>query len=188
MKVISLFMLLFAFLFFSNILLGEDIKTLDGTVYKNADVINTMPDGILVNFAGKNGFNTVKLLKFNDLPVSIQKKYGYDPKKAENFEKEHHEWLNKQQALEKKKKEEYAAKREQEKMKAKERQEDNNTDKNKSQKEKLNSLIDNLDKMSDKNKQPDGSSGTGDSSIGNLMEDAVSSTESQTKEIDKLTQ
>jgi hypothetical protein len=71
-----------------------DITTLDGSAYNNAKVINAMPDGILVDFTGDDGFDTVKLLKFNNLPVSLQKKYGYNSTKATNFEKEHNKWLS----------------------------------------------------------------------------------------------
>ena len=147
MRMTSLFILLFSILFFSNILLGEDIKALDGTIYKNAEVLNTMPDGILVNFAGKDGFNTVKLLKFNDLPVSIQKKYGYNTEKAKTYKEEHNKWLNKQQALEEKKKD--VAQQEQKKLDTKTKQNDNNIYKNEPPKEKLDDLIESLDKTSD---------------------------------------
>ena len=180
-----LFILLFLVLFFSGVLLGANITALDGTVYKNAKVFNTTPDGILINFVGEDGFNTVKLLKFNNLPASIQEKYGYDPKNAVNYEKKHHAWLNKQQAIEKEKLAEQAAEQQQKKLNAKIKQTGNASVKQQTQKEKLNGLVNSLDKMSDNNKkQPDGN---GELSVGNLVHDAVSSTESQIKEINNST-
>ena len=170
-----LFILLFSVLFFSGVLPGADITALDGTVYKNAEVLNTMPDGILINFVGKNGFNTVKLLKFNDLPVSIQKKYGYNSKKAANFEKEHYEWLNKQQVVEKEKKAEQTAEQQQEELNAKIKQTDNASSKQPRQKEKLNGLVNKLDNM------------PGHGELDSLVHDDISSTKSQIKQIDNLT-
>jgi hypothetical protein len=180
----KLFVLLFSVLLFSGNLLGEDIKTLDGKIYKKAEVLNTMPDGLLINYIGKDGFNTVQLLKFSALPVSIQKKYGYNQEKAASFENEHNKWLNKQQAIEKEKMAKYKARQRQEKLNAKTKQADNASVKQQTKKEKLNSLVNSLEKMSDNNKkQPTGS---GELSVGNLVHDAVSSTEDQVKEINNL--
>ena len=187
MKKIILLLSLFSL---SVVLSGADITTLDGTVYKNAEVLNTMPDGILVNYVGGTGFNTVKLLKFNNLPVSIQKKYGYNIKKATKFEKKHQKWLYKQRALmlEKEKKAEEAAKVRREKLIAQEKAQtkldntfenkksDNTSTKGESQKDKLKGLINSLGNMSDnKGKTED----KGQSSMGNIAKEAMSGIESK---------
>ncbi len=165
MKRLSIF--LFSVLFFSCVLKGADITALDGTVYKNADVLSTMPDGILINFAGKDGFNTVKLVKFNELPAPIQKKYGYNSKKAANYEKEHQQWLNKQQAqavekakIEKEKMEELAKSRQQEKLITEDKTADNASTTQQHKKE-LSGLADSLKKISN-SRGGGGDDGAGD--------------------------
>lgn len=64
-----------------------DITTLDGKVYKNAKISEANPAGIVVEYQ-----DGVCQIPFTNLPDDIQKKYSYDPAKAQ-------EWtLNKQKA------------------------------------------------------------------------------------------
>jgi len=183
-RLFVLFVLLFSVLFFSGTMYGADITAQDGTVYKNIEVLNTTPDGILASFIGKNGYNTVELIKIKDLPVAVQKKYGYVPKKAISYEKEHLQWLKNQHALtlKEKKMAEERAKRHQEKLDIKPINKTAETQQQ--EKEKMDGLVNKLDGMPGNKKQ------TGDEggfSVGNLMHDITSSTEKQTKEIDNLT-
>ena len=78
-------LLLLSLFYLSVVLFGADITTLDGTVYKNTEVLNTMPDGILVNYVGESGFSTVKLLNFNELPVLYKKNMAMILKKPKNL-------------------------------------------------------------------------------------------------------
>ena len=173
-----------------------DVTTLDGTVYKNAQVVNTMPDGILISFVDNNNFDTVKLVKFKDLPENIQKEYGYNPKKAQLFEKEHQQWLDEQQkkAIE-------------EKIKAKQpKLEEKNSNRilselNKGEadtvadeveksttaqdKAKLNRLMKKLDDIGNSNSSA--ATEADATSISGLLHTAVSSTEEEVKEVNELT-
>jgi hypothetical protein len=64
------------------------ITTVDGTVYRDTARIRVYPDGILVSFQPEPyGIGFAKL-KFRDLPESLQKQYGYDPRAAADFEKQ----------------------------------------------------------------------------------------------------
>ncbi len=58
------------------------IKTTDGKVYEKCKVKRVEPDGIVVFHTGGIG----KIL-FTEMPEDIQKKYGYDPEKAANYQK-----------------------------------------------------------------------------------------------------
>ena len=178
----KMIIVLFSVLFFSSFLIGAEITALDGTVYSHAEVISIESDGLLVNYTGKSGFNTVKLLKFTDLPSSVQIKYGYNSKKSLNFEKNHQNWLNKQQAIEVKRIAEQKSKQQQEKLDVNKRDIDKNPIKQ--QQAKLDGLVNSLDKMSNKSPEPSGGGGL---SINNLIHDAVSSTEKQKNEINVLT-
>ncbi len=186
---------LFSLLTFAPMLFSLNITTIDGTVYKNAQVVNTMPDGILISFVGDNDFDTVKLVKFQNLPANIQKKYGYNPKKAKQFEKEHQEWLTEQQK---------AAEIKNYKNKESNTQKNNSNRKfsnikigeadtvlddiekstdSSQEKAKLSNLINKLDNTMNNNQ----SNVTDESSIDGLVHGMVSSTEEQVKEINKLT-
>jgi hypothetical protein len=63
--------------------LADDFKTTDGTEYKNAKVSRVEPDGVVLKFSG----GIVKIL-FTELSPEIQKKYGYDPKAAGDFQQQ----------------------------------------------------------------------------------------------------
>ncbi len=72
--------LMFAVFALSGIVRAEDITALDGTVYKNAQVLDSNPLGIDITYQNAAGATVVKGLKFTNLSESIQKKYGYNPK------------------------------------------------------------------------------------------------------------
>ena len=66
----------------------SQITTTDGTVYKHTAKLHVYPDGILVSYEpAPHGLGLAKL-KFRDLPESLQKQYGYDPKAAAEYEKQ----------------------------------------------------------------------------------------------------
>ena len=64
-------------------LAGEDFTTLDGDKYTNATVKKIEPDGIVV--ADTDG---VRKLKFKNLPPETQQKFGYNPEKAAQYQKQ----------------------------------------------------------------------------------------------------
>src|SRR5438876_8647980 len=72
--------LTFLILCFASIVLADDFKTINGQEYKNVTVSRVEPDGIVITFSG----GIVKI-PFTELSPEIQKKYGYDPKAAEEF-------------------------------------------------------------------------------------------------------
>jgi hypothetical protein len=63
--------------------LPEDFKTIDGTEYKNVTVKQVEPDGIVVTSKSR-----ILKLYFAELPPEIQRKYGYDPAVAANYQKQ----------------------------------------------------------------------------------------------------
>ena len=63
--------------------LAEDFKTVEGKEYKNVTVSRVEPDGIVITFSG----GIVKI-PFTELSPEIQKKYGYDPKAAADFQQQ----------------------------------------------------------------------------------------------------
>jgi hypothetical protein len=67
----------------TSIVLADDFKTPDGKEYKHAKVSRVEPDGIVIKFSG----GIVKI-PFTELSPEIQKKYGYDPKAARDFQQE----------------------------------------------------------------------------------------------------
>ena len=69
--------LIIALLFIASSLYAEDLKTQDGTVYKNATI--TTVTAAYVSVMHDDG--TARLMLRN-LPEELQKKYGYDPNKA----------------------------------------------------------------------------------------------------------
>jgi hypothetical protein len=70
----------------ASIVLADDFKTIDGKEYKNAKVSRVEPDGIVITFSG----GVVKI-PFTELSPEIQKKYGYDPAAAADFQKQSYE-------------------------------------------------------------------------------------------------
>jgi hypothetical protein len=67
----------------ASIALADDFKTVKGHEYKHAKVSRVEPDGIVITFSG----GIVKI-PFTELSPEIQKKYGYDPKAAEQFQQQ----------------------------------------------------------------------------------------------------
>jgi hypothetical protein len=66
----------------------SQITTADGTLYKDRVKLRVYPDGILVSYQPEPyGIGYAKL-ELRDLPESLQKQYGYDPKAAADFEKQ----------------------------------------------------------------------------------------------------
>ena len=73
---------LLLFALFAATVMGEDITTIDGTVYKDIRITETTPIGL--NFVCNDKACWVD---FRDLPPDVAQKYGYDPAKAAEFEK-----------------------------------------------------------------------------------------------------
>src|SRR5439155_5679857 len=75
--------LTFLILCFASIVLADDFKTINGQEYKNVTVSRVEPDGIVITFSG----GIVKI-PFTEMSPEIQKKYGYDPKAAGDFQQQ----------------------------------------------------------------------------------------------------
>jgi hypothetical protein len=71
---------------FASIAFAEDFKTINGKEYKNAKLSRVEPDGIVITFSG----GIVKI-PFAEMSPEIQKKYGYDPAAAADFQKQAYE-------------------------------------------------------------------------------------------------
>jgi hypothetical protein len=67
----------------ASLALADDLKTSKGQEYKHAKVSRVEPDGVVIKFSG----GIVKI-PFTDLSPEIQKKYGYDPKAAGDFQQQ----------------------------------------------------------------------------------------------------
>jgi hypothetical protein len=76
-----------AFLSIVFVVQAADIKTNDGTVYKNAVIEAINPSGLDIGYTDNNGNFVLRGIKFDSLPADIQKKYGYKPEHAEKFDK-----------------------------------------------------------------------------------------------------
>jgi hypothetical protein len=68
--------------------LPTTITTRDGKTYSGVEMVRVDPDGILVNFQPTEGGYGFAKLKFRRLSDDLQKQYGYDEKKAADFENE----------------------------------------------------------------------------------------------------
>ncbi len=62
---------------------AKDLTLNDGTTYKDIQVTRVTPIGLEFTSDGKAGW-----VDFRDLPENVAKEYGYDPQKAEDFEKQ----------------------------------------------------------------------------------------------------
>ena len=62
---------------------AEDLKTVTGREYKDATISRVEPDGIVIVFSA----GIVKI-PFTELPLDLQKKYGYNPQGAAKFRAE----------------------------------------------------------------------------------------------------
>src|SRR5437867_4416651 len=63
-------------------LLAMDITTLDGKTYPNCRISRVYPDSVCILFSGSGA-----RVKFMNLPESLRSEYGFDPGRAEAFEK-----------------------------------------------------------------------------------------------------
>src|SRR6266516_5351892 len=72
-----------SFLCLASVVLANDFKTIDGKEYENVTVSRVEPDGIVLTFSG----GIVKI-PFTELSPEVQKKYGYDPKAAGDFQQQ----------------------------------------------------------------------------------------------------
>jgi hypothetical protein len=68
--------------------LPPKIITTDGVTYNAPKLSRIEPDGLLVEFQPDAGGTGLAKLKFAKLPESLQKQFGYDPRKASDFEHE----------------------------------------------------------------------------------------------------
>ena len=67
--------------------LPSKIITTDGHAYNHVDLLRVLPDGLLVEYQLNSGATGLARLKFVTLSESLQKQFGYDPKKASAYEK-----------------------------------------------------------------------------------------------------
>lgn len=77
---------LFLILCFASLALADDFKTIKGKEYKNAKVSRVEPDGLVITFSG----GIVKI-PFTELSSEDQKKYGYDPQAATDFQQKQYQ-------------------------------------------------------------------------------------------------
>ncbi len=64
-----------------------DLTTNDGTVYKNVSISSVTPIGFDVCYTPNGGGLAIKEILFSNLSEEWRKKYNYDPKAAEEFNK-----------------------------------------------------------------------------------------------------
>lgn len=64
---------------------GRDITTNDGTVYKDAEVMNSTPVELTIMYNDKNGNPVLRGINFTQLPESIQKEFNYTKVRADEF-------------------------------------------------------------------------------------------------------
>ena len=62
------------------------ITTLDGTTYRSVRILKIEPDGLMIEHTPQAGGIGLKKLKFVDLSVELQLKYGYDAQKAAEYQ------------------------------------------------------------------------------------------------------
>lgn len=68
--------------------LPSKIITTDGITYNAPRLARVEPDGLLVEFRPEAGGTGWAKLKFARLPEALQKQFGYDPRKAADYERE----------------------------------------------------------------------------------------------------
>ncbi len=59
-----------------------EIKTRDGTSYKDVMVQRVDPDGLIISYTPAGGGLGAAKLKFENLPDNLQERYGYNTNKA----------------------------------------------------------------------------------------------------------
>jgi hypothetical protein len=70
----------------TNHIVTNEIVTISGGVYKQVEIKKVDPSGIVISYSIPSGGLGIARLKFTDLPEQTQKRFGYDPLKAEVFE------------------------------------------------------------------------------------------------------
>lgn len=68
--------------------LPSKIITTDGKTFNGVRLLKVQPDGLLVEYRPDAGGLGLTTLKFARLPESLQKQFGYDPRKASDYEHE----------------------------------------------------------------------------------------------------
>ena len=63
-----------------------EITTLDDTTYKSVRILKAEPDGLMIEHAPQTGGIGLSKIKFLNLTAELQSKYGYDAKKASEYE------------------------------------------------------------------------------------------------------
>jgi hypothetical protein len=66
----------------------DEITTRDGTTYKGVMVQKVDADGLRIGYTPAGGGIGATKLKFENLDESLQKRYGYDPRRAAAYEEE----------------------------------------------------------------------------------------------------
>jgi hypothetical protein len=66
--------------------LPDRISTLDGKTYEKVILDKVEADGLLVLFSPVEGGSGTAKLKFRNLPVELQERYGYDADRAADYE------------------------------------------------------------------------------------------------------
>ena len=66
--------------------LPDRITTLDGKTYEKVILDKVEADGLLVLFSPAEGGSGTAKLKFRNLPVELQERYGYDADRAADYE------------------------------------------------------------------------------------------------------
>jgi len=61
------------------------ITTTSGLQYKNVQVMHVDPDGLCISSSDKSGSICATKVRFDTLPEQVQKQFGYDPAKADDF-------------------------------------------------------------------------------------------------------
>jgi hypothetical protein len=82
----KLLLLLAGVMLFPCLTFAEDIKTVDGTVYKNVSIEGLNPSGIDIGYTDDNGNYILRGLAFATLPENIQKRFGYKPEVSRQFD------------------------------------------------------------------------------------------------------
>jgi hypothetical protein len=67
--------------------LPSQVTTTDGRIYRAVKLLQVLPDGLLVQYLPDSGGMGLARLKFTKLPESFRKQFGYDLKKASDYEK-----------------------------------------------------------------------------------------------------
>jgi hypothetical protein len=67
--------------------LPSQILTTGGKIYDGVKLVKILPNGLVIQYFPKEGGTGLATLKFNDLPISLQKQFGYNPTNAAVYEK-----------------------------------------------------------------------------------------------------